>query len=206
MRVLSLALPMLTQHRRRGRQPSFPVGAVLLGLMVASSCDKVPLLAPTGTVITLFPARNNRTDQRRRRDHRDGDRERRRHGVDQDRHGTGTGTGTEHRRRPRPRPPPAPARRCRTARWSPLRRRSGGLSRPRRGRPTARCKVQLHRRRPERLGDDHRVLGRCLREDREPPRRHRRGRARHLTATPQTLGASGGTSVISARVEHVASA
>ena len=29
---------------------------MLIAALVASSCDKVPLLAPTGTVITLFPA------------------------------------------------------------------------------------------------------------------------------------------------------
>src|SRR3954467_12178911 len=56
MRVLSLASPMVTHMKR-----SF-AGLALLGLVVslslASACDKVPLVAPSGSVITLFAAAN----------------------------------------------------------------------------------------------------------------------------------------------------
>src|SRR3954463_5599932 len=56
MRVLSLASPMVTHMKR-----SF-AGLALLGLIVslsfASACDKVPLVAPSGSVITLFAAAN----------------------------------------------------------------------------------------------------------------------------------------------------
>src|SRR4051794_17122226 len=57
MRVLSLASPMVTHMKR-----SF-AGLALLGLVVslslASACDKVPLVAPSGSVITLFAAANS---------------------------------------------------------------------------------------------------------------------------------------------------
>src|SRR6478735_8582089 len=56
MRVLSLALPMLTRNPRSPRRLTAPLVFAAIGLLMASSCDKVPLLAPTGTVITLFPA------------------------------------------------------------------------------------------------------------------------------------------------------
>jgi adhesin/invasin len=46
---------MLTQPGRRARHASLTV-VMVLSTILASSCDKVPLLAPTGTVITLFPA------------------------------------------------------------------------------------------------------------------------------------------------------
>ena len=39
----------------RAPRPLVPSEALLIAALVASSCDKVPLLAPTGTVITLFP-------------------------------------------------------------------------------------------------------------------------------------------------------
>jgi len=45
---------MLTHSRRSARLASRIAPTVLLAALVASSCDKVPLLAPTGTVITLF--------------------------------------------------------------------------------------------------------------------------------------------------------
>src|SRR3954470_1782454 len=62
MRVLSLAHFMLTRFRR----DDIVLGAVVLLLCVAIplgviSCDKVPLLAPTGTVITLIPTSNTLT-------------------------------------------------------------------------------------------------------------------------------------------------
>src|SRR5574338_1007652 len=56
MRVLSLALFMLSHLRR-----SLPLLAVVAGIalpFVVASCDKVPLLAPTGTVINLFATAN----------------------------------------------------------------------------------------------------------------------------------------------------
>src|SRR4051812_21421320 len=56
MRVLSLADPMLTHSRRRARLFVRFVPVLLGTILAASACDKVPLLAPTGTVITLFPA------------------------------------------------------------------------------------------------------------------------------------------------------
>jgi hypothetical protein len=46
---------MLTHSRCSARLAYLTVPTVLLAALVASSCDKVPLLAPTGTVITLFP-------------------------------------------------------------------------------------------------------------------------------------------------------
>src|SRR4051812_28771981 len=53
MRVLSLASLMVTHTRR------FAAGAAVLGaitfLSFAVGCDKVPLLAPTGSIITLIP-------------------------------------------------------------------------------------------------------------------------------------------------------
>src|SRR3954463_8672909 len=56
MRVLSLASPMVTHMKR-----SF-AGLALLGLVVSLSlavaCDKVPLVAPSGSVISLFAAAN----------------------------------------------------------------------------------------------------------------------------------------------------
>src|SRR3954451_13305350 len=55
MRVLSLAVPMLTHSWRSARLACRILPTVFLAALVASSCDKVPLLAPTGTVITLFP-------------------------------------------------------------------------------------------------------------------------------------------------------
>src|SRR5262245_30493646 len=56
MRVLSLALPMLTQLRRRRSALYLSAALAISTLPFSSACDKVPLLAPTGTVITLFPA------------------------------------------------------------------------------------------------------------------------------------------------------
>jgi hypothetical protein len=52
---------MVTQHRRgaSGRLAApLAVLTALATLSLASACDKVPLLAPSGTVITLFPANN----------------------------------------------------------------------------------------------------------------------------------------------------
>jgi hypothetical protein len=43
---------MLAQHSRSTRSAAL----LLLGVLFVASCDKVPLLAPSGTVITLFPA------------------------------------------------------------------------------------------------------------------------------------------------------
>src|ERR671912_367664 len=57
MRLLCLGCPMLAHTAlRNARRPwSFLVGFACLSAMLASvSCDKVPLLAPTGSVITLF--------------------------------------------------------------------------------------------------------------------------------------------------------
>src|SRR5688572_29504785 len=51
MRVLSLAPHMVT-HRRRAAALSLSLAIVILSF--AAACDKVPLLAPTGSVITLF--------------------------------------------------------------------------------------------------------------------------------------------------------
>src|SRR4051812_40503191 len=57
MRLLWLGLPMLAHPARPNARRS---GSLLTGLTVLSamlfstSCDKVPLLAPTGSVITLF--------------------------------------------------------------------------------------------------------------------------------------------------------
>src|SRR3954447_4170217 len=57
MRLLSLASPMVTHMNR-----SF-AGLAALGLIVslslAAACDKVPLVAPSGSVISLFAAANN---------------------------------------------------------------------------------------------------------------------------------------------------
>ncbi|MDQ3487619.1 MAG: Ig-like domain-containing protein, partial [Acidobacteriota bacterium] len=50
---------MVPQHRRSGlgRLASIPaLLTALASLSLAAACDKVPLLAPTGSVITIFPA------------------------------------------------------------------------------------------------------------------------------------------------------
>ena len=47
---------MLTQTRRRGRFAALTLTTSAAVFAAAPACDKVPLLAPTGTVITLFPA------------------------------------------------------------------------------------------------------------------------------------------------------
>lgn len=50
---------MVPQHWRRGATRFTTIAALLtalIGLSLVSACDKVPLLAPSGTVITLFPA------------------------------------------------------------------------------------------------------------------------------------------------------
>src|SRR4051812_42217617 len=49
MRLLLLAPLMVTRSR-------FMLAVLLLPLTLAAACDKVPLLAPTGSVITLIPA------------------------------------------------------------------------------------------------------------------------------------------------------
>lgn len=50
---------MLTQPRRRGRfAAALSLMAAAAVLVFPTACDKVPLLAPTGTVITLFAAAN----------------------------------------------------------------------------------------------------------------------------------------------------
>src|SRR3954469_14406177 len=57
MRVLSLASIMVTQAHRSSAA-AVPVLAAAL-LLLVTACDKVPLLAPTGSVISLFPAANS---------------------------------------------------------------------------------------------------------------------------------------------------
>src|SRR4051794_29732238 len=57
MRVLSLASSMVAQLRRA--VPAIAIVAGILLPVVVSSCDKVPLLAPTGTVINLFATSNS---------------------------------------------------------------------------------------------------------------------------------------------------
>jgi hypothetical protein len=47
---------MLAQTRRRGRFAALILTAAATVLASSAACDKVPLLAPTGSVITLFPA------------------------------------------------------------------------------------------------------------------------------------------------------
>src|SRR5947208_13120503 len=49
MRLLSLASLMVTQR-------TLVLALLALPLALVAACDKVPLLAPTGTVITLLPA------------------------------------------------------------------------------------------------------------------------------------------------------
>src|SRR3954471_14707979 len=49
MRLLLLASIMVTRSRSM-------LAVLLLPLALLAACDKVPLLAPTGSVITLFPA------------------------------------------------------------------------------------------------------------------------------------------------------
>src|SRR6188508_1874453 len=56
MRVLSLASPMVT-HMKRSSTCLALLGLVA-ALAVAVACDKVPLLAPTGSVISVFAAAN----------------------------------------------------------------------------------------------------------------------------------------------------
>jgi len=47
-------LPRLLQAARRGPARCIAVAALLAPLALIGACDKVPLLAPTGTTITLF--------------------------------------------------------------------------------------------------------------------------------------------------------
>src|SRR5512140_2970256 len=57
MRLKSLEFFMVTQLRRM-----LPALAIVAGVafpLVVSSCDKVPLLAPTGTVINMFATSNS---------------------------------------------------------------------------------------------------------------------------------------------------
>src|SRR5687768_7778883 len=59
MRVLLLASPMVTRFTRNFRWlrttvPVLSAGVILMAL--ASACDKVPLLAPSSSVITICPA------------------------------------------------------------------------------------------------------------------------------------------------------
>src|SRR5512144_354632 len=61
MRVLSLSLLMVTQHRPSGSSRALALCAAFAlatVLGVAAGCDKVPLTAPTGSVITLFAGAN----------------------------------------------------------------------------------------------------------------------------------------------------
>src|SRR5262245_52241109 len=59
MRLLSLASTMVTHLSRRGVYVPL-IGATFVGVLMTFTygCDKVPLLAPSGTVITLFPVTN----------------------------------------------------------------------------------------------------------------------------------------------------
>src|SRR5262245_22703470 len=57
MRVLSLASPMLTQMKPRSFA-RLAVLCLLAAMPLTYACDKVPLLAPTGSVISLFAAAN----------------------------------------------------------------------------------------------------------------------------------------------------
>src|SRR5436190_13324274 len=58
MRVLSLASRMVPHTGLSGsRRALIPAVLTLVAAVaLASACDKVPLLAPAGTVITIFPA------------------------------------------------------------------------------------------------------------------------------------------------------
>src|SRR5687768_17571877 len=56
MRVLSLSSLMVSTRFRRDRLAAgLSAVCALSFIALASACDKVPLLAPSGTVITLFP-------------------------------------------------------------------------------------------------------------------------------------------------------
>src|SRR5688500_9061380 len=55
MRVLSLASIMVAQLPKGGRLRAAAALSAVLTLVAGVACDKVPLLAPSGTVITLFP-------------------------------------------------------------------------------------------------------------------------------------------------------
>src|SRR5687768_12397445 len=62
MSVLSLAPHMLTHALCRGRRRLGPLPALLTiatALSLAVACDRVPLLAPAGTVITVLPSSTN---------------------------------------------------------------------------------------------------------------------------------------------------
>lgn len=50
---------MVTHSTRSGLRRGVTALAVFITLATVAACDKVPLLAPTGTVITLFPAATN---------------------------------------------------------------------------------------------------------------------------------------------------
>src|SRR6476661_11034336 len=56
MRVLSLASPMVAHMKRSFA--GLAVLGVVAALTLAVACDKVPLLAPSGSVISLFATAN----------------------------------------------------------------------------------------------------------------------------------------------------
>src|SRR4051812_26786503 len=59
MRVLSLSSPMVTHMKRSFT--GLAIVCLTVGLILtafAAACDKVPLLAPTGSVISLFATAN----------------------------------------------------------------------------------------------------------------------------------------------------
>ena len=126
---------MLPQPARRNVRGAGSLLAVLAGLSVtlsSLSCDKVPLLAPTGSVITLFATAATVPSN--------GSMEIVATVIEQGTASTDDAPGERHdtaAARPR-HPHRAPALPCTTARWLPLRRRSGGLSRARRAPTTVR--------------------------------------------------------------------
>ena len=191
---------MLPQPARRNVRGAGSVLAVLAGLSVtlsSLSCDKVPLLAPTGSVITLFATAATVPSN--------GSMEIVGTVIEQ---GTASTTTPPANGRAQPRPRPrhphlVPALRCTTARWLPLRRRSGELSRARRARttvrsasgstPTARAAPRSSPRSPV----AHPGSSRTSESGSAGAERIL------LSASPQALPCSGGNSQVSARVEDV---
>ena len=169
--------------------------AVLLAVAIpfgVVSCDKVPLLAPTGTVLTLLAAAD--TAQLNS-------------SIDiiataiengQASSGTGTGTGTTE---------------TRTGAGTPVQNGTVitftttiGQIEPLEARThNGQVTVKLITTGQSGVATVTRVLGR--RVDEHPDQRRQRGsRSRALDGSPQTLGPSGGTSTVNARVENVAGA
>ena len=172
-------------------------------------CDKVPLLAPGGTVISLFATANTVPVN--------GEIEIVATAIE-----NGTTVDRRQRRRPQRRREPRPRRRLPRRRPSTSTSGAGtpvqngtvitftttlGRIEPADARTNnGQVRVRFIFERPERHCDDHGVLRRRVSQARESPRRDSRRRARAAERDTAVLPPSGGTTEIAARVEDTSGA